>query len=585
MKPVPERWAEGPTITASIWRHRWLVLAATLMFGIIGYGASAAQQEVYAASNRLFLANPASAGVFGQQSNVSFDQYVPQQAERVTSTPVLTLAAEGLGDDTSPSQLRRQLDVDDDVELGTLEIVVRDGSPERAAEVANAVAAAYQESVRTGQASRVERALTELDRSIATIEEQIDELNAQVGDETAPSVAGQISVLTQRLVELDTLGQQLLVDSRLFGSGVEFVETAEPPSSPVEPRPRRTAAASAVLGMLLASAVAYWLAGRARKVTSRDEPAAVLEAPLLGVLPTYQVTEVGTLAQRTTLEPRKAEAYRFVFSSLRATLEELGATTVMVTSAGPGVGKTETSLQLAATARSRGQNVLLIDADLRIRGLTAFLRADRTDGLLDLADPLRSSREDSLVISYQLDRQRRLDVLTAGRPSGPDRDHLSESWFGPAFERAIEGYDLVIVDSPPLLAVADTATIAGYTDAIVLVVREGADLDELERVRQRLQFVRRRLVGYIYLSPTALDDTDFDYGLVRSRAWREADLRFPASPADGGRPPGTQPRVSGGEAQAPRPRPQAAPREPADPAHVRRVPAPQSEPKRRDPRT
>jgi Mrp family chromosome partitioning ATPase len=584
MKPAPERWAEGPTITASIWRYRWLVLAITVLFGVAGFVGSSTQPEVYEASSRLFLANPASSGLFGQQGNVSFERYVPQQAERVTSPPVLALAVEELGDETSPSELRRQLDVDDDVELGTLDIVVSDGSPDRAAEVANAVAAAYQESVRAGQADRVERALTELDRSIATIEEQIDGLNAQAGDETAPSVAGQISVLTQRLVELDSLGQQLLVDSRLFGSGVEFVEPAEAPSSPVEPRPRRTAAASAILGMLLASAVAYWLAGRARKISSRDEPASVLEAPLLGVLPTYQVMEIGTLSQRTTLEPRTAEAYRFVFSSLRSTLQELDATTVMVTSAGPGVGKTETAMQLAATARSRGQNVLLIDADLRIRGLTAFLRADRTEGLLDLADPLRDTREDSLVTSYQLDRQRRLDVLTAGRPSGPDRDHVSESWFGPAFERAIEGYDLVIVDSPPLLAVADTATIASYTDAIVLVVREGADLDDLERVRQRLQFVRRHLVGYVYLSPTALDDTDFDYGLVRSRAWREADLSFTAPPAESGRP-AAWPHVDGNESATRRtPRqPEAAPL--ADPAHVRRVSGPQSEPKRRDPRT
>jgi Mrp family chromosome partitioning ATPase/capsular polysaccharide biosynthesis protein len=580
MKAVPERWSEGPTITSSIWRYRWLVLVVTLLFGLVGYGVAAVQPEVYEASSRLFLANPASAGVFGQQGNVSFDRHVPQQAERLTSPPVLALAAEAL-EDTSPTQLHRQIEVQDDVALGTLEIVVRDGSPDRAAEVGNAVAAAYEESVRTGQADRVGRALTELDRSIATIEAQIDELTAQAAGEAAPNVGGQIAVLTQRLVELDTLGQQLLVDSRLFGSGVEFVEAASPPSAPVEPRPRRTAIASAVIGMLLASAVAYWLAGRVRKVGTRDEPAVVFGVPLLGVLPTYQVMQVGTLSQRTSLEPMKAEAYRFVSSSLQATLKELGATTVMVTSAGPGVGKTETALQLAATARRRGQNVLLIDADLRMRGLTAFLRADRTEGLLDLAEPRHGSHEESLVLSYPLDRQRRLDVLTAGRPSGAERDHLSETWFGPAFERATEGYDLVIVDSPPLLAVADTATIAGYTDAIVLIVRERADLDELERVRQRLQFVRRQLVGYIYLSPTALDDTDFDYGLVRSRAWGEANLDFPPSRTAAKSLPDNPARVDSG---ARRPDPPTPPVSPADPARVRQAPAPQPQPKRRDPR-
>jgi Mrp family chromosome partitioning ATPase/LPS O-antigen subunit length determinant protein (WzzB/FepE family) len=575
MTAAPERWAEGPTITASIWRYRWLVLAVTLLFGAAGYVGSASQDEVYEASTLLYLSDPTNTGVFGQQpGSVSLERYVPQQTDRVTSTPVLTLAAELLEDGTSPRALADGIEASGDTELGTLEITASDGDPDRAAAVANTVAAAYERSVREAQAERVDRAVTELDRSIEAIEEQVTELATQ-GDEAT----GQISVLTQRLVELDSLGQQLLVDSRLFGSGVEFIEEAQAPSSPVEPRPRRTAAMSAILGMLLASAVAYWLAGRAQKITSRHEPAEVLGVPLLGVLPTYTPLEVGTLAQRTALEPRTAEAYRFVFSSLRAMLQEAGATSVMITSAMPGVGKTESALQLAATARRRDQKVLLMDADLRIRGLSAFLHADRSEGLLDLADPLRDVPPDSFVVPYPLDRGRALDIITAGRPSGPDRNHLNESWFGPAYERVTQGYELVVVDTPPLLAVADTATIAGYTDAIVLVVREGSNLDELERVRQRLRFVGERLVGYVYLSPTALDDTDFDYGLVRSRAWREVDLRFPpvqgpTDPAGGSGPPSGRP--SGGAAT----HAGSEPRNGSEPTIVRRIPDPPPQVKR-----
>jgi hypothetical protein len=166
--------------------------------------------------------------------------------------------------------------------------------------------------------------------------------------------------------------QQLLVDARIFGSGIEFVEEAEAPTSPIAPTPRRTAAATAVLGALLAAAFAYWRAGHGRKIASRDEPGEVLGAPLLGVLPTYKPAQHVTLAQRTTLEPRMAEAYRFVYSSLGAILREHGARSVMVTSASPAIGKTETALQLAATAARRGQSVLLIDADLRMRGLTSL---------------------------------------------------------------------------------------------------------------------------------------------------------------------------------------------------------------------
>jgi polysaccharide biosynthesis transport protein len=203
-----------------------------------------------------------------------------------------------------------------------------------------------------------------------------------------------------------------------------------------------------------------------------------------------------------------------------------------VTSAAPGVGKTETSLQLAATAVRRGQHTLLIDADLRMRGLTAFLRSDRSPGLLDLADTRHQTDPRSLTGNYPLDRKHHLEVLTSGRSVTDQDTYLSESWFGAAFEELVSDFDLTVVDSPPLLAVADTSTIAGYTDAIVLVVREGSDLDELERVRQRLRFVQQRLVGYVYLSPSALDDTDFDYGLIRSQAFRDRGGPGRRVPAD-----------------------------------------------------
>ena len=519
-----ERWADGPSIVASIWRYRWMVLAVSVVAGLAGLFLSQLQPAVYEASTRLFLTSPGTAGVFERQASVPIDRYLPQQEQRATSAPVLAAAAEELeGGDITPRELSEQVEATTNLELVTMTIRVVDGSPERAADIANAVASAYQDAVRTEQMARVNRAVSELERTVTTIEEQIDELAAGTNaeGELPPGQAGQIGILTQRLVEVDTLSQQLLVDARLFGSGVEFVEPAEPRSTPIAPRPNRTAAVSALLAAMFASAVAYWLAGRARPVVSRDDPAEVLGVPLLGILPTYRVPEAGTLAQRASLEPRTSEAYRFVYSSLIAILDEQQSTSVMFTSASPGAGKTETSLQIAVTACRRGRRTLLIDADLRMRGLSHFLRADRIPGLADLSEASTDRQVDSLILPYEIDGGRHLDVLTAGRRIDPSGDHLSESWFGHAFAEAVSDFDLAIVDSPPLLAVADTATIAGYSDAIVLVVREGSDLDELERVRDRLRFVRQRLVGYVYVSPSALDDTSFDYGLTSKRGWDE----------------------------------------------------------------
>ncbi len=520
-----ERWAEGPSITASIWRYKWMVLASAVAVGLAAFVLSSLQSEEYEASARLTLTSPGTTVVFDRQASVPLERYLPQQAQRVTSPEVLTAAAESLGGGTTPGELARQLSVETNIQLVSMTITATAGSAERAAEIANAVSSAYQTSVREAGLERVNRAVQELEETAAGIQAQIEELTAQADDEgeLPPGVAGQVGVLTQRIVEIDSLAQQLLVDARVFGTGVDLEVAAEPPGAPVAPRPRLAALGAAVLAAIFASAVAYWLAGRRKPVVSRDDPAEVLGVPLLGILPTYDVPEIGTLAQRTALEPSTAEAYRFVYSSLTAILRDSDATSVMVTSASPGQGKTETALQIAVTAHRRGQHVLLIDADLRMRGLSTFLRADRIPGLIDLAEIKAGHEPELLIMPYEIDGQRHLDILTAGRTSEHDGEHLSEGWFGQAFDAVTGGYELSVVDSPPLLAVADTATIAGFTDAIVLVVREGSDLDELQRVQQRLRFVRQRLVGYVYLSPSALDDTSFDYGLVRSRAWTDLD--------------------------------------------------------------
>jgi Mrp family chromosome partitioning ATPase/capsular polysaccharide biosynthesis protein len=536
--PEPERWADGPSILSSVWRYRWLVLGVTVLFGLVAYLLSARQEPVYEASTQLYLTDPGNTDVFGQGGSTNLDAYVPQQTQRVTSTPVLTAAAESLTPPASPSALRRQLEVEGDPEVGTLTITIQDGSAERAATVANAVAAAYEDAVRTAQLERAERAATELENAQEEIEARIDDLG-DLGADAGEAVDGQgsttsqvqIGVLTQRLLEIDALTQQLRVDARLFGSGVEFVEEALPPDAPVAPTPRRTAAATAVLGALLASAAAYWMAGRGDRISSEDDPARILGVPMLGMLPTYEVRQHASLRERALLDPRTAEAYRFAYTSLDRVLRELGARSVLITSATPSAGKTETALQLALTARSRGRAVLLVDGDLRMRGLTVLLRATRAPGFLDL----ERGYDPSVVGPHWFADGQFLPVLTAGSSASTGINELREEWLADVFPQVTAEHELTMVDSPPLLAVAETATLAAHTDAVVLVVREGSRLEDLERVKQRMRFVGQRLIGYIFLSPKALDSTDFDYGLVRSEAWRSG------GPSRGSLPPSATP--------------------------------------------
>ncbi len=523
-----ERWSNGPTVVGSLRRFRYLVLIAAVLGGAVGYLLAQAQQPVYEASSRMFITTPGSAAVF-QQRGFDLERHVLQQAERLQSSSVLEATAASLDDGSTGAGIAQQLEVDSDVDLATLTLSVQDRSRQRAARVANAVAEAYQAEVLADQESRVARATEELQQNASQLEGQINELlaatttdadDAGLADQQA---VAQVGVLNQRLIEIEALAQQLEVDARVFDTGVEFQEPAVAPTTPVSPQPHRSAAGGLLLAAMAASAFAYWRAGRDNRIESADLPASMLEAPLLGTLPTYKPPQHVTLAQRTALEPRTAEAYRFVYSSLMSILRKHEASSVMVSSGGPGAGKTETAVQIAATAARRGQRVLLIDADLRMRGITRALQAELSPGLTNLAKMNGQQSHEDVIRRYPLDREHGVDVLTTGSANDVGGNQLSDSWFGTVFRQLVAGYDLTIIDSPPLLAVADTAIIAEHVESILLVIREGTDIGEVERVQQRLGFVRQGrdigsplLAGYTFLTPSALEGSHLDYGLVRS---------------------------------------------------------------------
>jgi uncharacterized protein involved in exopolysaccharide biosynthesis len=154
-------------------------LASAVAFGLVGFVLSSMQSDEYEASARLFLTSPGTTVVFDRQAFVPLERYLPQQAQRVTSGEVLTAAAASLDDGTSPAALAQQISVETNIELVTLTITASDASPERAAEVANAVSVAYQVSIRESGLERVNPAVEELEQSAADIEAQIEELSAE----------------------------------------------------------------------------------------------------------------------------------------------------------------------------------------------------------------------------------------------------------------------------------------------------------------------------------------------------------------------------------------------------------------------
>ena len=490
-----ERWAEGPGLLESMWRYRYAVAIAALVGGLLGWLVSSAQDPVYAAVSRVFLLDPSDPGLLEINArNTDMERYTLQQAERMTSRPVLEAAAGALPNSPSPEGLARAVEAEPDVELEAVEVSASSGQPERAAAIANAVVAAYEDLAAQDTQREAEAAISVIEEQIAELQEQLENVGT---DPTDLVEASRARTLTEQILALDSQASEIAARAAILGSGVDVVEDAGVPEAPVAPSPARDAVLAAILLGGLAAAAAYWRSGRVadHAVTSSD-PASVLGVPLLGEVPRYRTSGRRTLADGLRLSPAAVEAYQFVLSSMQFALAEIDGRTVLVTSASPGEGKTVSALQLAAASVRDGRRTTLVDADIRARGLTGMLQADATPGLSDV---LRGSTSlEAALKRYRVDDDLVLPVLTSGTQNADPASLLRGPATAAVARELASSSELVIYDTPPLPTVVDTTIVASHVDGIVLVVSSGASLSSLRRLKERLAFVSTPLLGYVF---------------------------------------------------------------------------------------
>jgi capsular exopolysaccharide family len=161
-----------------------------------------------------------------------------------------------------------------------------------------------------------------------------------------------------------------------------------------------------------------------------------------------------------------AEQYRSIRTSLESMEKKGSLRSLMVTSSRSGEGKSTTAANLAVVMAQKGKKVLLIDTDMRRPVLhTAFHKNNHTG----LSSVLRNTRELFHVI--QKTEVANLSVLTSGPEVANPSDLLNSADMSMLIGEAYSLYDLVILDSPPVLEVTDARVVAGCCDGVLLVVR------------------------------------------------------------------------------------------------------------------
>jgi len=315
----------------------------------------------------------------------------------------------------------------------------------------------------------------------------------------------QIEMLERDVKRLGDLNDVLLnqiasLDLRQQGPDVRVAVIEEPVvnASPVSPKLRVVAILTILGGFGLSLGLVTLLDALDDRFRSLDELQSRLGLPLLAMIQQLQAPEAaGPRALVAHAMPTSTESEGFRTLRTALTLTYPDAHRLIVTSTEPGDGKTTTLANLAACYAQAEKRTLLIDADLRRPGLTNLMDMRGPRGLSEV---LRADMDITQMAPLHVRPSgiKGLDVMPSGsRPNDP-AELLGGSRFAQLLAWAETIYDLILVDSPPLMATADTALVGRLVDGVILVVQPAKNPRRLvTRVVERLGMMKIPVLGLV----------------------------------------------------------------------------------------
>ncbi len=506
-------------------RRRWWVVVAMAVIGFaVAYAYSSLQPSLYRSVAQINIVTE-SEDIFSSSPVPNPQREVNTAIFIVMSETVQDAALEELGDDADGVE---SIEASAAEETDIIEIAAVADSAELAQRAANAAGDSYirvQQALdvqsRRIQANQLRGVARQLNDNIDVIDRslfrggpdvRLDELRVRRG-----RLVAQQADLRIRANELD-------IEADLNAGSLQFVVPAQLPESPFEPTPWRDALLAAGLGAFLGVALvlAYdWVNNR---VTTPDEVVRLTDGlPILASLPVHgdkrrRRRRLPAIEQQlVAVGSRADEAYRSLAANILFSALGRTTSTLAVTSATSGEGKTTVVANLGRTLAASGARVVIVSADLRRPRIGSVFEIDETTtgltsvllGEVTLAEALRP-----LEVGAGL----RMALLPSGPLPGNAPAILGSEAFAKILTRIDENAaDVVLIDTAPVLSVSDTLVVAQQVDGVIVTaVPELTKKSNLAEAVRRLRAVEAEIVGVVMNGVTnktgGYDGYGYSYG-------------------------------------------------------------------------
>ncbi len=492
-----------------LWHWAWAIILAFIVAGVVAYFVSKLIPPVYQAKTTVLVDMAPSNKSIDYSSLQLSSQLTQTYSQMITKSPVLEEVAKRLGLIEIDS---KSISAKPVTSTQLITILTESINPQQAADIANMTVTVFTDQVQSMQASRFSASEESLQTQMADIQTKIKEANDQLAITTDSTEKDRLESMVANYSQtysglLQSYEQVRLSEAQTVSSIVQ-IEPAAVPEDPIRPRIPLNVAIASLVSAVLACGLVIGVDSLNDTIKTPEEISSKIGLPVLGAISHHSRDDDGPITDAQPLSPI-SEAFR----TLRTNVKYAGAglekplRSILVTSAQPGEGKTEILVNLGIVLAQNKMRVLLMDADLRRPALHRRLELDNLIGLSQIfVHP-----ELGMSYSFQPTRINGLSAITSGDTPPNPSELLGSQLMGTIMEELKNTYDIVLVDTPPALAVTDAAVLLPYVDGVLLVIKPGVtNIAAIQRLVSQFRQLNAYLLGVV-LNDINLSNSSYGY--------------------------------------------------------------------------
>jgi capsular exopolysaccharide synthesis family protein len=470
-------------------RRLWLVATLPVLAAVVAVAVSLALPPVYEAQATVLVRPAQPINSLDPNSNTvstTADQVAATYSQLMTQRTLLQRVISDLKLRVTVEQLAKSVSVTPQINTTVLQVTVHSTDRRLAPKIANTLVNDFIASTKDLQQSQVDQYTARIDSQVQQLRNQIQKEQTRI-DQLQAQQSPRNPLNAQDQSQLATLQQQVAVDRsqylQIVGSesdiqinvarsmdNVIILSAATVPSSPVSPVLWLNGALALLGGLVIAVGAALMLDYLDQSIKTDDElteRTGLLPLTHIPMAPPSRRPNDALVVAGT--DPSAAEPYKTLRTNILFTTLDQQRSTIVVTSAAPKEGKSVVSANFAAALAATGHSTVLLDCDFRRPSQHRIFGRIRNVGVSDLI--LGEVSESDVILS--VDRVPGLWVVTSGRIPPNPSELLGSARMHELLQRLRESFTYVVIDTPPINAVADPLIVASFADATLFVVEQG----------------------------------------------------------------------------------------------------------------